>query len=138
MDKNKITTNFLSLAAAILFFFALFHLGTIKDFFGMFVKALQPLWVGIAFAYLLYPAEAFFERQIKKLKPIARAARPLAVLITSVAVLAFFSLLCAVLLPQLVTSVGELATSLPWLLEKQITKLRDFLQNRQDFVSFSS
>ena len=85
------------------------------------------MWVGIAFAYLLYPAEAFFERQIKKLKPIARAARPLAVLITSVAVLAFFSLLCAVLLPQLVTSVGELATSLPGLLEKQITKLRDFL-----------
>ena len=135
MNKSKFMTNFLSLAAAILLLFALFHIGDIKDVVMMFIAGLQPLWVGIAFAYLLCPVAVFFENKIKKLKKISRFARPLSVLITSVAVLAFFSLLLAVLLPQLVTSISDLVPKLPGMLETQLARLQKFLISNNQFAS---
>ncbi len=135
MNKSKFMTNFLSLAAAILLLFALLHLGDIKDGVMMFFSALQPLWVGMAFAYLLCPVASFFERKLRKIDRIARAARPLSVLITSVSVLAFLTLLCAVLLPQLITSVSELAGNLPQLVEAQLKRLQTFIANNNQFAS---
>lgn len=135
MNRSKFMTNFLSLAAAIGVLFVLLHLGDIKNVIMGFVSALQPLWVGIAIAYLLCPVASFFERKLAKVKKIARAARPLSVLITALAVLAFFSLLLAVLLPQLITSVTELAGSLPGLLEAQLGRLQKFLISNNQFAS---
>ena len=88
MNKSKFMTYFLSLAAAILLLFALFHIGDIKNAFMSFFSALEPLWVGIAFAYLLVPVAAFFERLINKSKRLSRYARPVSVLITSLLVVA--------------------------------------------------
>lgn len=135
MNKSKFMTNFLSLAAAILLLFALFHIGDIKNIVVMFVSGLQPLWVGIAFAYLLCPVAAFFERNLGRLKKISRFARPLSVLITSIAVLAAFSLLCAVLLPQLITSISDLVPKLPGMLEIQLGRLQKFLVSNNQFAS---
>jgi Predicted permease len=135
MNKSKFMTNFLSLAAAILLLFALFHIGDIKDVVMMFVSGLQPLWVGIAFAYLLCPVAGFFESKLKKLKKVSRYARPLSVLITSLAVLAFFSLLLAVLLPQLITSISDLVPKLPGMLETQLARLQKFLISNNQFAS---
>ena len=135
MNKSKFMTYFLSLAAAILLLFALLHIGDIKNGFMAFFAALEPLWVGIAFAYLLVPVAAFFERQLNKIKRISRYARPVSVLITSLAVVAFFALLCAVLLPQLITSVSDLAVKLPGMLEKQLSRLQLFLASNNQFAS---
>ena len=135
MNKSKFMTYFLSLAAAILLLFALFHIGDIKNAFMAFFSALEPLWVGIAFAYLLVPVAAFFERLINKSKRLSRYARPVSVLITSLAVVAFFALLCAVLLPQLITSVSDLAVKLPGMLEKQLSRLQSFLASNNQFAS---
>lgn len=135
MNKSKFMTDFLSLAAAILLLFALFHIGDIKNIVVMFVSGLQPLWVGIAFAYLLCPVAAFFERNLGRLKKISRFARPLSVLITSIAVLAAFSLLCAVLLPQLITSISDLVPKLPGMLEIQLGRLQKFLVSNNQFAS---
>ena len=135
MNKSKFMTYFLNLAAAILLLFALLHIGDIKNGFMAFFAALEPLWVGIAFAYLLVPVAAFFERQLNKIKRISRYARPVSVLITSLAVVAFFALLCAVLLPQLITSVSDLAVKLPGMLEKQLSRLQLFLASNNQFAS---
>ena len=135
MNKSRFMTNFLSMAAAILLLFALFHIGDIKNAVMMFFSGLQPLWVGIAFAYLLCPVAAFFEEKLKKLKKISSIARPLSVLITSLAVLAAFSLLCAVLLPQLITSISDLVPKLPGMLETQLARLQKFLISNNQFAS---
>ena len=135
MNKSKFMTYFMSLAAAILLLFSLYHLGDIKDAFMAFFSALQPLWVGIAFAYLLVPVASFFERHLKKIKKLSRFARPVSVLITSLAVVAVFALLCAVLLPQLVTSVSDLAGKLPGMLEEQLDRLQKFLASNNQFAS---
>ena len=135
MNKSKFMTYFLSLAAAILLLFALFHIGDIKNAFMSFFSALEPLWVGIAFAYLLVPVAAFFERLINKSKRLSRYARPVSVLITSLLVVAFFSLLCAVLLPQLITSVSDLAGKLPGMLKEQFDRLQTFIASNNQFSS---
>lgn len=135
MNKSKFMTYFLSLAAAILLLFALFHIGDIKNAFMAFFSALEPLWVGIAFAYLLVPVAAFFERLINKSKRLSRYARPVSVLITSLLVVAFFSLLCAVLLPQLITSVSDLAGKLPGMLKEQFDRLQTFIASNNQFSS---
>lgn len=138
MNKSKFITNFLTLAAAIALLFALLHLGEITSGISAFFSALEPLWVGMAFAYLLCPVASFFEEKLSHFKKISRFARPLSVLITSLAVLAFFSLLCAVLLPQLITSVSELAGSLPRLVEAQLQRLQKFLASNNQFASKST
>lgn len=135
MNKSKFMTNFLSLAAAILLLFGLFHIEDIKNIIMMFVSGLQPLWVGIAFAYLLCPVAAFFEEKLKKVKKISRVARPLSVLITSIAVIAAFSLLLAVLLPQLITSISDLVPKLPSMLETQLARAQRFLISNNQFAS---
>ena len=135
MNKTKFLTNFFSLAAAILLLFALFHIQDIKNVIMMFISGLQPLWVGIAFAYLLCPVAAFFEEKLKKLKKIDRLARPLSVLITSIAVLAAFSLLLAVLLPQLISSISDLVPKLPGMLETQLARAQRFLISNNQFAS---
>jgi len=135
MNKSKFMTYFLSLAAAILLLFALLHLGDIKNGVMALFSALQPLWVGIAFAYLLVPVSDFFERLLKKVKRLSRFARPLSVAITSLTVVAVFALLCAVLLPQLVTSISDLAVKLPGMLEKQLDRLQTFLASNNQFAS---
>ena len=94
--------------------------------------------MGMAFAYLLCPVASFFEEKLSHFKIMSRFARPLSVLITSLAVLAFFSLLCAVLLPQLITSVSELAGSLPRLVEAQLQRLQKFLASNNQFASKST
>ena len=135
MNKSRFMTNFSTLAAAILLLFALFHLGDIKNLLMMFVSGLQPLWVGIAFAYLLCPVASFFEQKLNKVKMISCAARPLSVAITSLAVLAFFSLLCAVLLPQLISSISDLVPKLPGMLEMQLARLQKFLVSNNQYAS---
>ena len=127
MDKKNFNTIFLSISAAILFFFALYHIGEIWNFLYGFAAGLQPLWVGIAFAYLLCPVVVFFEKQFRKIKPVARFARALSVLVTGLVVLAFFSLLFTMLIPELVTTVSELAVSFPGMVEKWQTRLQSYL-----------
>ena len=135
MNRPKFMTYFFSLAAAILLLFALLHLGDIKNGFMAFFSALKPLWVGIAFADLLVPVSDFFERPVKKIKRISRFSRPIAVAITSLTVVAVFALLCAVLLPQLVTSISDLAVKLPGMLETQLDRLQKFLASNNQFAS---
>ena len=135
MDRKNFNTIFLSIAAAILFFFALYHIAEIWGFIYSFITALQPLWVGIVFAYLLCPVAAFFERKFAKIKPIARFARALSVLVTSLAVLAAFALLCTMLIPQLVTNVAELAVNFPTMLEKWIAQLQAYLATDSDLAT---
>lgn len=55
--------SFLVIAAAVVFFFLLFRLDSIRSFFHKLLGVLQPIIIGFVIAYLLSPIVEFFERQ---------------------------------------------------------------------------
>ncbi len=121
-------TIFLSLAAAIAFFFLIFHFQGVKDFFGLIGSALKPAITGAVLAYLLCPLTKLLERQLSRCRVLSGAARLLSVLLTLVLVFCVLGLFCALLLPQLVENVRGLVTDLPGLLEGQIARLGVYLK----------
>lgn len=125
-------TIFASLAATIIFFFLLFRYQEIKTFFAMVLSALQPVIIGIVFAYLLRPIARFLERLFCKIKGISRFARLLSVLFTMILTFSVLGLCCAFVLPQLVESVGSLVKDLPELLEVQLARLSAYLEADDD------
>lgn len=125
-------TIFASLAATIIFFFLLFRYQEIKTFFAMVLSALQPVIIGIVFAYLLRPIARFLERLFCKIKGISRFARLLSVLFTMILTFSVLGLCCAFILPQLVESVGSLVKDLPELLEVQLARLSAYLEADDD------
>lgn len=120
---------FVSLSAAIAFFFLVFRFQEILDFGAVILAALRPLLVGIVLAYVLCPVEKALERQFQKVKGLSRIARPVCVLITVLLALGVLVLFCALVLPQLVDSVSSLVKDLPKLLEIQLDKVNSYLES---------
>ena len=120
---------FASLSATIAFFFLLFRFQEILDFGAVILSALQPLLAGIVLAYVLCPVEKALERQVKRVKGLARFARPVCVLVTVLLALGVLVLFCALILPQLVDSVSGLVRDLPKMLETQLDRLNSYLES---------
>lgn len=120
---------FASLSATIAFFFLIFRVQEILDYGAVILSALQPLLVGIVLAYVLCPVEKALERQFKRMKGLARFARPVCVLVTVLLALGVLVLFCALVLPQLVDSVSTLVKDLPKMLETQLARLNSYLES---------
>lgn len=125
-------TIFASLSATVCFFFLIFRFGEIRAALGIIRSALQPLFVGIALAYVLCPVEKRLERLLGRAKGLGRFARPISVLLTMIAALAILVLFCALVVPQLVDSISGLVRDLPKLLETQLEKLNRYLKSDND------
>lgn len=125
-------TIFVSLSATVCFFFLIFRFGEIRAALGIIRSALQPLFVGIALAYVLCPVEKRLERLLGRAKGLGRFARPISVLLTMIAALAILVLFCALVVPQLVDSISGLVRDLPKLLETQLEKLNRYLKSDND------
>lgn len=137
LNKPLKWTTLIALAcAAAGAFMLIFHFHFVKETVSNFVSVLQPLWAGILIAYLLWPMAEFFERQCKKIKWIAKAARQISVLLTAVIVLAVIGLLFWVLIPQLWSSVVDLLPRLPDLVETQFNKLQAFMATETSAANY--
>ena len=112
---------FLTFAACVLLFFAIFKMKEIGAVVGKILGILEPILIGIVIAYLLNPVMNFFEKRIKlllektqisekKKKTIARSGSvALALLFGIAVVVSVFGLM----LPQLVTSIYGIAREMP-------------------------
>ncbi|MCL2202223.1 MAG: AI-2E family transporter, partial [Oscillospiraceae bacterium] len=80
-----------------------------------FLSIISPLLYGILFSYFLYMPHQLFERLMRKTKVgfIVKRARIFATLLTLVFMLGVLVLVISFLLPVLITSVFDLATSIP-------------------------
>ncbi len=125
-------TIFASLSATVLFFFLLFRYRELKAYAGTILSALQPVMVGMVFAYLLCPVAKFIEVQMKKVKILVRPARPLSVLLTLGLAFCILGISVALILPQLAESVRGLVENLPELLESQLMRLNAYLKTDND------
>lgn len=129
-------TIFASLAATVAVFFILFRSQEIQAFFSVVLSALQPVLIGIVLAYLLCPIAKFLERQIRRAGVPSRAARPLSALLTLVLAFGMLGLFCAMIIPQLVESVGSLVNDLPGLLQAQFDRLSSYLESDNEAAAY--
>ena len=114
-EKNKYlkigVTAFLTIAAGVLFFFALYRWAEIKDVIDTIIKSAEPIIIGMALAYLLMPVKKFVEKPVfkgllklglkeKTCKDVARA-------IGITGALIFFFVLIGMFVSMLVPALGS-------------------------------
>ncbi len=126
------TAIFLALAGAIAFFFVLYRFDVIRNFISTIMSALQPLVIGIVFSYLLTPVARMLEKWLKKVPVISKFARLLSIILSFVLAFAVLGAFCALMLPELVSSVSGLVQDLPEMLQTQLGRLKAYLQGNDE------
>ena len=114
-------TAFCVLAAAILFFFLLFHIGAVRLFLGTLAHILRPIFIGMVIAFLLLPIHRRIFLFITSLfKPESLENRRTIAFFNFIAIIlsmavAFFLiyLLLALVLPQVYYSIIGLVQAFP-------------------------
>lgn len=129
--------TFLTIAAAILFYYIIQYLGTISTFIGSVFSSLGPIFWGLVIAYLLDPVAGFYERRTANLlaesridpNKIKKTSRVIAAFLTLFSALAFIGLLLLLIVPQITTSVKGIINEMP----SQIDDLMKQLQTKTVF-----
>ena len=104
-------TAFATIAAAIIFFFAMYRMEDIEEVIKTITKSAEPIIIGLALAYLLMPVKKFVEKPVLKIllriglkektsKDIARG-------IGITAALLFFFVLIGMFVSMLVPAIGS-------------------------------
>ncbi|MCM1056461.1 MAG: AI-2E family transporter [Firmicutes bacterium] len=114
-------TAFLSIAAAIVFYYFVFHSSNIKSGIKTITDILMPVVVGMAIAYLLTPVLNFVEQKIlfplcKKLKikdgkKKNSIIRGVSILVTAFLFVGLIYLLISMLISQIVPSIQNIVTN---------------------------
>ena len=104
LDKNW-KSNALVGCICVLFFVILINLGKI---FGV-LSSLQPLFIGIAVAYVINPLAVFFSNTVFKAIKKEKLKWVLSTVLAIIVVLLILSLMAMLLVPQIVDSVVSLA-----------------------------
>lgn len=123
---------FLVIVACITCFFAFYRIDEITEFLKLLIGILQPIFIGVAFAYLLNPIVKKVEdvtkpllgkklKNEKKVNSISRGLGIAAALITTGAVVV---LLLNMIIPELYRSIKGLILSLPTQMNDVITYLQ--------------
>lgn len=131
---------FLVLASVLAFAIAVFRLDTILAVIDRLIGYIMPIFYGIAMAYLLNPVVVFLDLRFapflaKRCKTERKAKKISKALSITLAVLfgiTLITVLCVMIIPELVYSLTTLAKSLPGELERVI----DFLRNGIDTEVF--
>ncbi len=141
-------TAFLVIAASILFYYMLFHSVKIKSAFHNAITISMPIIYGLVLAYLMTPIVNYLERNIfiplfeKRKKDITvkrkKKIRLLSVIITVALILFIVYLFFAMVIPQLIFSIQNIAVQFPQYvnnLEKFFTNLLEKNPDLEDTVT---
>ena len=136
---NKALWTFMTIAAAIIFYYLIQYLGSISEYIGMILRGLSPVIWGLVFAYLLAPVSSFYERNISDLvmrfkssrgkkatDKTPKRIRVCSALLTLVTAIAFIALLLLLVIPAISESVTGIVKALP----SQIENLSNRLQSK--------
>lgn len=131
IEKNGVQRRVLLYIAFAVFLLAFFYyIGALWSGFTSVLRVLQPLFYGIALAFILNIPMTFLERKLIKrlIKKEGRRAdslrRALALVLTLILAVGFFVLLFVIILPKFITNIYNLIEAFPayW----------------QDFITWSS
>lgn len=131
-------TAFLVIAASILFYYLLFHSVNIKSAISGAINISMPVIYGMVLAYLMTPIVNMLERKLflpflqKRKKEVTAKSRKrmrlLSVILTVAAVILIVYLFLAMVIPQLIISIQNIAVQFPQYvnnLERFVTNLLD-------------
>lgn len=139
-------TAFLVIAAAICFYYVVFHISDLLDNFTAVFDILMPIMCGLITAYLLTPLLNFIENngliplcglmKIKDCPGRKKVIRILGILITAVLFFSLIYILVALLLSQIIPSIEKIIANFD-LYVSNITKwLDDLLANNPDLKDY--
>ena len=143
-------TIFLTFVCCILFFFVLLRFQGFAEGWGAFLRAAQPIIIGLVLAYLLNPAMRFCEGIVarwmreaavkKKKEPneekIQKYSRMLGVTGAILFLIAIIALLIAAIVPAIVTSVSTLMMTLPSQVETFIEQVKQGEYGNTEFTKY--
>ncbi len=123
--------TFLTIAAAIIFYYFIQHLGQISSFVGSVISALSPIIWGLVIAYLLDPIANFYEKKITQMimeknrdtDRTPRAARVISAFLALLTAVAFLTLLGFLIVPEISSSISGIVKELPSQVESLMQQL---------------
>ncbi len=135
---QKALWTFLTIAAAIAFYYLIQYLGTISEFIGKILKGMSPVIWGLIIAYLLAPIAGFYERNITEIvmriklsrgkKPTPKTPKRIRVvssILTVLTAVAFIALLLLLIIPEIYNSIAGIIKALPSQVENLSKQLQD-------------
>ncbi len=145
---RKSIWTFLTIAAAILFFYIIQYLGQISSFFGSVLSGLGPIFCGLVIAYLLDPVALFYEKTVKGIlsekkgvsETTAKTSRVIAAFLTLFSAIGFIALLLWLIVPHITSSVRGIVTEMPEQIDDLMNQLqsRSFFDNNTAFGAFAN
>lgn len=123
MKKIDVKTCLTVGVSAFLLYLAIHYWTPVSSFLSSLLAAALPLFIGFCIAYIISLPMGFFERKLfprAKKKWLNRARRPLCLVLSVLCLLAIFSLVTVLVLPQLISCVQLIANRLPGFIDKGI------------------
>lgn len=134
---------FLVLSLSIIVFFMIYRYNGFTASWDKLTTVLQPITIGIIFAYLMNPIMMFFEKylhpflesRMKKKEKAKKFSRGLATIGALIVFILIIVLLLVLLLPQLIESIQGLIVSLPGEVQELIDRMNKFLKTDSQFAN---
>ncbi len=133
-------TGFVSLALAILLFFAIREFGQIRDSFQWLLGVLKPVIYGGVMAYLLKTPCNFLEKHIRRILPEKHKKRANGLTVLLVLILTFFViyLLLSMVIPEMVSSTMILINAVPQKMDEFAKWLTGMLDGNEVLQTYAS
>ncbi|MCX7657932.1 MAG: AI-2E family transporter [Oscillospiraceae bacterium] len=127
-------------AVCLLLVIIIFRFSALAGVVRNFLHILNPIIWGVAIAYLLNPIMMFFERlfvkAFDKKKPHKKLNRYLSIAVTSILTLLVIISIAAVLIPQIIGNISNIASNMPAYFENMQEWFDDLLENNPMIMDF--
>jgi predicted PurR-regulated permease PerM len=127
-------------AVCLLLVIIIFRFSTLAGVVKNLLHILNPIIWGVVIAYLLNPIMMFFERlfvkAFDKKKPHKKLNRYLSIAVTSILTLLVIISIAAVLIPQIIGNISNIASNMPAYFENMQKWFDDLLENNPMIMDF--
>ncbi len=135
IDKKKLRYIFLGVAGCIVLFWVLFQTERLKGAWDWLINLLSPFLVGAVLAFIMNVPMRAFENLLKGIKK-QEIRRPLALLLTVIAVILVITLVVVLLIPQVMATAKTVADRLPAFFAGVETNIMTFLQDNPQLLEW--
>lgn len=134
-EKKKRRSVFLGIAGCIVLFWVLFQPERLKGAWDWLITLLSPFLVGAVLAFIMNVPMRAFENLLKGIKK-QEVRRPLALLLTVIAVILVITLVVVLLIPQVMDTAKTVADKLPAFFTRVETSIMTFLQDNPQLLEW--
>ena len=133
--KNKFKKQIFLVVLGVVLFWALFNYKLVLDSMGWFLDVLSPFILGAIIAFILNVPMSGIEKRLfkepknEKHKKIAqKVKRPVSIFLTFIIAMGVITLVCWLVIPALIKTIGQLTEDLPVVVKNIGDKIKDSKQ----------